>query len=464
MKQHAFLLAGLLAATAGGPSSCHHAQFVHTVVHEDGSVDRAIVQDVALTPEPARRPQLWLESRLVTAEPDDFWDGSIAGLPAPQKADDTTYFAARGHFASVGAVPDHYAEVAEDGIAASRLARTYAARDLGFVTERTWTETLNDIVDPEQMAAAREELSQIDVALLRAALREGLGADYVYEPFVSWVGTTSKALFATLSESGLETRAVGDPRAWNDSAMQPVTVRVAERNGVPWMAGDGFDKRASEVVAGEVRSLIARRDGHPLEPAVVDLITSAVVNIGDEALVSFEGEGGARFQAGLEREAQRSYAGLDALKKRGEVLYQRMFGITPFDGGRGYDFSLTLPGTIVDTNGTLEGDARVRWSFKLREAFAFGYRMQCRSLEPNAVTERAVLGAARLTSRETMLRYVALVDGDEALLKVVRQAIAEKRAAPIAAYRATLVSDKEKAGQAAKVAKLMALLGLAPAR
>ena len=461
MKHHAFVLAGLLAATAGGPSSCHHAQFVHTVVHEDGSVDRAIVQDVALTPESARRPQLWLESRLVKAAPDDFWDGSIAGLPASQKPEETTYFAARGHFASVGAVPDHYAEMAKDGVAASRLQRAYATRDFGFVVERAWTETLTDIVNPEQMAEARAELSQINVALLRAALREGLGTDYVYEPFVAWTGTTTEAFFATLSDSGLEARAANDPNAWSDSAMRAVTLRVAERHGVPWMAADdSVDMRSQEVISGQARTLIVRRDGRPLDATVVDLVTAAIMNVGDKALVSFDKEGGTRFQAGLEKEAAARYGGMDALDRRAAILYQRMFGITPFDGERRFDVSLTLPGTIVDANGTLETESRVRWSFRLQEAFAFGNAMRCRSLAPDLAAQRAVLGSARLTSREGMLRYASMVEGDDELLKVVRQAIAEKRAAPIEAYHSKLAADQKQADRAAKVAKLMALLGV----
>ena len=154
------------------------------------------------------------------------------------------------------------------------------------------------------------------------------------------------------------------------------------------------------------------------------------------------------------------YGGMDALDRRAAILYQRMFGITPFDGERRFDVSLTLPGTIVDANGTLETESRVRWSFRLQEAFAFGNAMRCRSLAPDLAAQRAVLGSARLTSREGMLRYASMVEGDDELLKVVRQAIAEKRAAPIEAYHSKLAADQKQADRAAKVAKLMALLGV----
>jgi hypothetical protein len=461
MKQHAFLLAGVLAtATAVSPSSCHHAQFVDTVIHDDGSVDRAIVQDIALTPESARRPQLWLESRLVEAGPENPWDGSIAGLPAPQKAEEARYFAARGHFASVDAVPDHYAEVAEDGVMASRLARTYAARDLGFVTEHVWTETLGDIVTPSEMAKARRDLSQINATLLQGALDEGLGRDYDYQDYVRWVGETSRNLFAMFAELGLEARAAGAPEVW-DNEGSPQVREVVARYHAEWVAGPGGQEETKAFVRERTKSLIKRRDARPVDPATTDLIVAAVWKIGDNALVSFDDKGAsAPFQAGLNRVADADYGGEKALQKKAEILYQRTLGITFWDSERPYSFSLAMPGSVVETNGTLEGDSRVGWEFKLRDAFGFGYTMRARTLEPGAAAEYAVLGSARLTSRDAMLRYVALVEGDDTLLAVVKQSIQEKGAAPLQAYRSTLAADPQQTGRTEKVAKLMALLGM----
>jgi hypothetical protein len=460
MRQHAFLLAGLLAV-ATGPSTCSAPQQFHTVVHDDGSVDRAIVQDVDLTPESARHPQLWLESRLATAGPEDPWDGSIAALPTPTGDAHAKFFAARGHFATVAAVPDHYAEAAKDGIATSRLSRALTTRDLGLVTERVWTETLSDIVSPGDTEKAREELSQINVKLLQAALDQGLGRDYDYQAYVDWVGKTSKDLFAMFAELGLESRAANVPGVWSDDST-PLGQEVVARYNMPWLTGDDGNDKMKAFVQERTRSLIKRRDGRPVDTATVDLIVEAVWNIGENALISFDKEGGgAPFEAGIDRVVASDYGGAEALNKRAEILYQRTLGITFWNSGRAYAFDLTIPGAIVETNGTLEGDSRVAWDFKLGDAFAFGYTMRCRTLEPNAAAARAVLGAARLTSREAMLRYVALVDGDEELIKVVRQSIQERQAAPLRAYQATLAADPKQTDRTAKVAKLMTLLGLA---
>ena len=120
-------------------------QYVDTVVHADGSVDRAIVQSTDVTPEAAQRPAVWRETRMAKAGPEDPWDGALAALPAAANKEEQKLFAAAGHFPTVAAIPDHYAEMAKDGVAASRLVRTYTTRDLGLVTEHVWTETLTDI-------------------------------------------------------------------------------------------------------------------------------------------------------------------------------------------------------------------------------------------------------------------------------------------------------------------------------
>lgn len=70
-----------------------------------------------------------------------------------------------------------------------------------------WTETLTDTADPSTMAKAREDLSQINMKLLRAALDGGLGRDYEYQDYVRWVGETEKTFFGVIVEAGIWKRA-----------------------------------------------------------------------------------------------------------------------------------------------------------------------------------------------------------------------------------------------------------------
>ena len=145
----------------------------------------------------------------------------------------------------------------------------------------------------------------------------------------------------------------------------------------------------------------------------------------------------------MNRVVESEFGGQEALEKKGEILFERMLGITFAGSDRPYDFSLTLPGTIVETNGTLEGDSRVRWKFTLEKAFAFGYTMRCRSIEPNLTAQRTALGADLVTTRAATLRYVALVDGQDEVLRIVSWAVREKSSAPLVAYRAAVAPRQD---------------------
>jgi len=462
MKHLCARLAGLVVAAAL-QTACYETQYVNTVVHPDGSADRAIAQNTGLTPETVQRPGVWRETRFVKSRPDDPWDGSLAALKAPTTKDDEKLFAASGRFQTVAAIPDHYVEMAKDGVAASRLVRTYTKRDLGLVTEHVWTETLTDIADPNSMAKAREEMSQINVKLLRAGLDEGLGGEYEYQEYVRWVGEAVKNFFAIFAEAGVEARA-NDAAPFSEEASEARSRAIAARFGFPLiddLAGSDDQEKLKAFLAERTRALVKRRDGGALDPDIVDLIVDALWNIGAQGRVEFEGNGSDRFAAAVNRVVATDFGGDEALEMRSEILFERMLGITFGDSGRGYAFSLTLPGTIVETNGTLESDSRVRWKFDLGKAFAFGYTMRCRSIEPNLTAQRAALGAERVTTRAAMLRYFALADGQDEVRAVVTRAVHARSSAPLVAYRAAVAPGQDP-GLKATVEKLALLLALPP--
>jgi len=466
MKHLSARLAGLVVAAAL-QAACYETQYVDTVVHANGSVDRAIAQSVGLTPEAAQRPGVWRETRMVGAGPDGPWDGTLAALKAPPS--EKKLFAAAGQFPTVAAIPDHYAETAKDGVTASRLVRTYTTHDLGLVTEHVWTETLTDIAGLDEMAKAREERAQINMRLLRAALDEGLGRDYEYQDYVRWVGATEINFFAVFTEAALEARARGGESP-TDEEWEKLVEAIAARHGLAGVFKDNLENEVEALLTQRTGTLIRRRDGATLEPGTVNLIVEAVMQIGeggDDGLISFNNQAeGAKFAAGMKRVVESEFGGQDALEKKGEILFERMMGVTFGNSDRPYEFSLTLPGTIVETNGTLESDSRVRWSFKLEKAFAFGYTMWCRSIEPNLPAQRAALGAERATTRAAMLRYVDLVKSNEEILKVVNRSILAQSTDPLIAYRAAVAEGQDPTLKAAaeKLAALLRLLGLQPHR
>ncbi len=445
MSHHTLRFGGLLVAVAL-QAACYETQSVDTVVHPDGSVDRAIAQSTDLTPAAAQRPGIWRETRMAKTGPEDPWDGSLGALPAAANKDEEKLFAASGRFQTVAAIPDHYVEMAKDGVAASRLVRTYTKRDLGLVTEHVWTETLTDIAGLDEMAKAREELAKINMKLLRAALDEGLGRDYEFQDYVRWVGETELDFFEVLTDAMVQVRAAGGSPP-DDEAAKKLFEAIAARHGLAGVFEDDLEDKMEALLTRRTGALIRRRDGASLEPGIVDRIVQAVLQIGkggDEGLISFDDQAeSAKFRAGMSRVVDSEFGGQEALEKKGEILFERMLGITFAGSDRPYDFSLTLPGTIVETNGTLESDSRVRWTFDLEEAFAFGHTMRCRSIEPNLTAQRAALGADRVTTRAATLRYVALVDGQDEVLRIVAWAVRAKSSAPLVAYRAAVAPRQD---------------------
>jgi formylglycine-generating enzyme required for sulfatase activity len=445
MSHHSWRFAGLLAAGLL-QAACYETQYVDTVVHPDGSVDRAIAQDTSLTPEAAQRPGVWRETRMAKAGPEDPWDGALAALPAATNKDEEKLFSASGRFPSVAAIPDHYVEMAKDGVASSRLVRTYTKRDLGLVTEHVWIETLTDIAGLDEMAKAREELAQINMKLLRAALDEGLGRDYEFQEYLRWVGETESSFFAVFTEAAVQVRAAGGTPP-DEEAAKKLFEAIAARHGLSGVFDDNLEDKVDAFLKQRTSTLIRRRDGATLDPGIVDLIVQAVLQIGkggDEGLISFNDQAeGAKFAAGMNRVVGSEFGGQEALEKKSAILFQRMLGVTFGGSDRPYAFSLTLPGTIVETNGTLESDSRVRWKFDLEDAFAFGYTMRCRSIEPNLEAQRAALGADRVTTRAATLRYVALVDGQDEVLRIVALAVRARSSAPLVTYRAAVAPRQD---------------------
>ena len=460
MKPTNWRLAGLVLAAAT-QAACLETQYVDTVVHADGSVDRAFVQSTGLTPESARRPELWRASKVTPTLPERPWDGSIAALPLAGPKDEKTFFAATGHFGSVGAVPDHYVEPAEDGAAASRLVRSYDARDLGFVTERTWTETLTDIAGPDQMRQAREEFAKVNGRLLQATLDDALGSDYEYGDYVNWVTSAVRNLTGALAEAQLEARArYGTMPA--DEETDRNFKSVAAYYGLP-TEEDEIHALVKQKAAAQIR----RRDQRPVDPAIIEVVSEGAWEIASSGMVRFKPgvPAAAPFAAAWEKAASREFGGAEALDTRAKVLTQRMVGITLEDSGRKYEFSLALPGTIVETNGVLQADAKVTWSFTLADAFAFGYTMKCRSLEPNLAAQREVLGGGRVTSRDAMLRYASLVEGKPEVLAFVQRSIREKSPDTLMRYRAALApgQDKDLTRDVERLSALLGLPGVGPA-
>jgi hypothetical protein len=112
----------------------------------------------------------------------------------------------------------------------------------------------------------------------------------------------------------------------------------------------------------------------------------------------------------------------------------------------------------VESNGQILAANRVRWQFEGREAYPFGFTMECRSLDPDPEAQKLLTGTP-LADREAMLRFAALVDGHEGLLGTLRECRRRKTLKPLTDYRKALYADPKASGELAPLFGVYKLLG-----
>ena len=110
-----------------------------------------------------------------------------------------------------------------------------------------------------------------------------------------------------------------------------------------------------------------------------------------------------------------------------------------------FDYALTMPGEVVETNGQILSANRVRWQFDEGLAYPFGYHMRCRSLVAQTGEQQQLLTKEqRLDSREAMLEFSAVVRGQDRLVEALRECVKQKQWAPLYAYRKSAATDPER--------------------
>src|SRR5262249_9633945 len=117
MNRHLWrvLMAALVLSSTlslGCPSSTYRSE---TVLHDDGSLDRAIYQPAGETPDAARKANLW-QQITYAPNPDALkkanFMGAITDLPIREAGQETPYFAAWNKFKSAKDVPEYYVQKA----------------------------------------------------------------------------------------------------------------------------------------------------------------------------------------------------------------------------------------------------------------------------------------------------------------------------------------------------------------
>ena len=123
-----------------------------------------------------------------------------------------------------------------------------------------------------------------------------------------------------------------------------------------------------------------------------------------------------------------------------------------------FQFTLDLPGVIVEADGVLLSDSKVQWQFSASNAYPAGYRMHVKSLDDRTVdipgTDSGGVQRKPLTRGE-LLEIVKRLHADETLLAVARECQAARTFAPLLEHSEKLGKDPESAEQAAIARKLL---------
>jgi hypothetical protein len=427
-------LAGVALLSCGCGVDYYRAE---TRLHSDGKIDRAIDQPVESVPEKARQAKLWQETRKVKEVDDSDWTGHIADLPAWTGDEEAPYFAGWNRFASVDEIPDHFVAQSPDESRQGRLVRELKQIDLVFVTEHHWHETLTDIVTLNDLHVASRELADLYTSYIDNVLTEGLGDDYDHKPLVAWLKGEGKQWFIELADVYYEAGALKLLHGGGGKEMQRRFGNVGARRGLK-----SDDNQAVEDFAtAKLPELIRRKDGKPLDTETLDSILIWLFG------KHVENEQGEQKTSPLDDVAKRviaeKYGGKDAFALKLKVLASRIWGLYgPYTTPRQFDYSLQMPGTIVETSGEILADDRTQWSFTALEAYPLGYHMRSRSLEPNIAAMKKLLGGQPLASRESLLSYVRIVAGNDGLLTALNQCVQLQNMSPLKKYRAKVEADK----------------------
>jgi hypothetical protein len=382
---------------------------------------------------------------------DDDWDGSIRDL-APRDGDARLgYVAAWGTFASAADIPPHFVKRSTDETRSGRLTATSSRNDLILVTEHVWEETLTNPVTLNDFQLARREVAHLMLAVFEDVLREELGPDYDFDGLMAWLRSDGVQWFEELTNVYLET-ALRRSASHREVFEEEVAALAAQR-GLPSLEQEVIARFA----AVRIQQLVRKRDGNPpSEETVRDVlrwIGLAPNRVGDDELPP------SPFEAAGKRVIERRYGGEEAFAKRVGALADRIIGVYgPFAATEQFRGSVTMPGIIVESTGTLLDEHTTVWTFSAADAYPFGYRMRARSFERNPAVTR-LLGAKVLTAKIDLIEFARRVDGDEELKTAMKRSLESNSTEPLRDLRRQ-VEAADNAARRKSLTRVFRLLGL----
>ena len=370
-------------------------------------------------------PEAWDQVTWATEKPIDVFLGKIHELPLVDVDEESSYLAAWKKVGPGEKLPDHYLKIGSDESFGSRLKQRFRRRDLGLMIEYDWEETLTDVVTLEGMRTARDEAVELYLELLEPTLQRSLGEEYDISELMTWFRNEGSAIFADLTDTMYdfarsELRTI--ERNTYEAKFQQRIEGILKAHGLAGLFDDNGklqEPEALHLVTNLVQNKIKRHDGETVSPDVVT-----------DLLDAFGGEGSKKKSA-LRRKLQQEWklairsrpGGQDAVDKRLRNLLTRIHGvhgqILTISSQR-FQYTMTVPGFLIETNGRVLGVDRVQWTFHEIDAWPSGYAMRCRSLLDQTEMIPELSAWQKAHGRELLPRLAELVSDHPKLIDTLK--------------------------------------------
>lgn len=475
-------------------SGCVTPYVAETRIHSDGSIDRVIWQPSRNAARVQDQQEAWDRIISVREPSGELPLSDLKRWLEHREAPPGRYLAAWGRFPSAAEIPDHATFPAPDGQQSGTLRRHSESRDLVFATEHYWEETLHDIVTLTGMREAGDSLAESLFDDFELLLNDHWGDQVDLSRLIDWLNSSGRSWLRESIEELYDTMARQPqtrPRKLQTDELLRRWAAIADRQGLHLLHPDGQvfgqrDEDDSELAEEAwnqflfklLQQTLVSLDGEPLTSERIQQLTIELpailqrsLNESADAPEGIDSETWKSWQASQRRVFEQKYGDLEKAHQHYRNLSARVLGVFLIldHSVAEFDYTLEMPGTIVETSGRLQSEGKVRWTFSASEAFPFGYVMTSRSLMPTGDVQSELLGATPLDQRETLLEFATLVDQQPELLEQLEECRRQGNMTPWRTFQQELSTRAEQHPQTsadrrrlAAVRRLTELLQLEP--
>ncbi len=407
---------------------------VETVVRGDGSCERTIWQPEGEMLPPEATKAEW-RSRWNRVKPTE-----VPPAFAKERPRDNArkYFTATGTFRTPSEIPAHFLNRVEVGRASAvgRLDRSYERLDHVFVIEHRWRETLTNVVSREGFAKARDELRDALLTFIADGLSTAYAAHYDVDALNRYVREEGGRFLDQATDIWFDHAAAHRPE-------EELSVRLASLArdfGLDLLDASGNiveGKEREERISSYLRHRLVlgmrRKDGSRLSE---EELRAVIDPDSDTSLARARERYWQEHRQEFEDRLSRPFLGMFG-------LYGHPLGISG-SGNPALSCSITLPGEIVESNGTIAGVATTRWCFSGDRSFPGGYTMEARSLEIDRASQERILGRIAIKDRDQALALVRELDSSETIREAMGKLRASGSRRPLDDLRLSDAAERER--------------------